>query len=195
MTLPKPKPEEVENFPHDNPFARIVAVKGAHGILLYVSEREPYMRPDGTLVDHIKHLGKIVDGRYYPMEEYRRLFKRNGQPIEAEKPEKENDKRAYKRSKPLTEHKKRKYPSPTTLKGFPKRGHPNARIIKVKDALYVVESTYDYDEKGHSREHRVILGRVINDNEFVTIEKYRQLMAGSGKSRTVHRRKTNKAED
>lgn len=187
MALAKPDPDDVVDFPHDIPNAKVVAMKGRHGTLLYVSVREKFTKPDGRVISHIKHLGKIVDGRYYPMEEYRRHFNRNGKPIESEQDDTE-PRRSYKRRVSLEHDPRRKYPSPKTLKGFPKRGHSRARICKIGPVLYVVESTYSYDENGKSKENRVYLGRVINDNEFVTIEQYRQMVAGPGKSRTIRTR-------
>lgn len=188
MALPKPKPDEVEGFPHDNPKAVITALKGKSGVLLYVSVRENYTRPDGRVVNHLKHLGKIVQGRYYPMAEYRRLFKRNGQRIDEPNPkDKERDKpakRAYKRKKPLSQNKRRKYPSPFALKNFPKSAPETARICKIGGVLYVVNSTYSYDDEGKSKEHRTYLGRVIDNDVFVTLEEYRQLTAGPGLSRS-----------
>lgn len=188
MALPKPKPEEVEGFPHDNPKAVITALKGKSSILLYVSVRENFVRPDGSAVNHLKHLGKIAEGRYYPMEEYRRLFKRNGQRIdEQEQKDKETAqpaKRAYKRKKPLSQNQRRKYPSPFTLKGFPKSAPKTARICKIGGVLYVVNSTYSYDNEGKSKEHRTYLGRVMDGDVFVTLEQYRQLTAGAGLSRS-----------
>lgn len=74
MTIPDPK--SIINFPLHNPRARIVCERGR----LYVCERtfhwdsETKKRTEDRL-----YIGRIVDGVYYTIEEYKRKFKRNGE--------------------------------------------------------------------------------------------------------------------
>ncbi len=77
-----PSPEDVIDFPAGNPRLKIVSHKGH----LYVIER--HYRWDSEKkrgVDDRTYIGKIHEGRYYTMEEYKRLFKRDGSPRTAPK--------------------------------------------------------------------------------------------------------------
>lgn len=71
-----PDPREIQNFPLDNPKAKIVLERGR----LYVCEREYYWDSEAKRGrENRLYLGRIVDGVYYTTEEYRRRFKRNGE--------------------------------------------------------------------------------------------------------------------
>lgn len=74
--MTRPDPESIINFPLHNPRASIVCERGR----LYVCERtfhwdsETQKRTEDRL-----YIGRIVDGVYYTIEEYKRKFKRNGE--------------------------------------------------------------------------------------------------------------------
>lgn len=73
MNLPDPR--EIANFPHGNPKAKIVQERGR----LYVCDREYYWDSEAKRGRERRlYIGRIVDGVYYTMEEYRRTFKRDG---------------------------------------------------------------------------------------------------------------------
>lgn len=72
-----PSPADVLDFPIDNPRLKIVNHKGH----LYVIERHYRWDPlKKRGVDDRTYVGKVHEGRYYSMEEYKRLFKRDGTP-------------------------------------------------------------------------------------------------------------------
>ncbi len=172
--------QEIANFPSDNPKARLTR----HGRHLYVTES--YVRAfnaKGAKLCSYRIIGKVVDNRYYPIEEYRRLFKRNGEP-RIPVPKKPN--RSYVRCKPLSEicrkapHYSDRIPDASSIKNFP-HDTDGARIIRIKKALYVVTTRY-YRENGSARHQYTYLGRII-DGEFFTTEQYRRLFKRSGERR------------
>lgn len=67
-----PARADIQNFP-DDPH---VSVRRSHGHL-YAVERIWY-REGGKSKEKIRYLGRVVDRVYYPMEEYHRLFTRQG---------------------------------------------------------------------------------------------------------------------
>lgn len=69
-----PDTAAVKNFPHEVEGARIVRVKK---ILYVVTTR--YYRENGTGRHQYTYLGRVVDGEFFTTEQYRRLFKRNGE--------------------------------------------------------------------------------------------------------------------
>jgi len=172
--------ENIKNFPADNPNARLTR----HGKHLYVTES--YVRAfneNGAKLCSYKIIGKVMDNCYYPIEEYRRLFKRNGEP-RIPKPKEPN--RTYVRKKPLSEIRRKaprysdSIPDSLKVKNFPHEVD-GARIIKIKQVFYVVTTRY-YRENGHSRHQYTYLGRVV-DGEFFTTEQYRRLFKRNGERR------------
>ncbi len=70
-----PDKNAVENFPHHIPKARIINNQSRTGFYVVVTE---YYRADGKS-HHLHHyLGRVVDNRFYTMDEYRATFKRDG---------------------------------------------------------------------------------------------------------------------
>ena len=75
MKTTKPDPKTIKNFPLDNPKAGIVCERGN----LYVCERQHFWNPETKKKSESRlYIGRIVDGVYYSMEQYRRKFKRDG---------------------------------------------------------------------------------------------------------------------
>lgn len=73
-----PSPASIENFPLDNPRARIVVLKDRNGREKWYVCASTYIRYDGKGHEKRIYLGVIVNGRYYPMREYKRLYGRRG---------------------------------------------------------------------------------------------------------------------
>lgn len=69
-----PDAATVKNFPHEVEGARIVRV---HKIYYVVTTR--YYRENGTGRHQYTYLGRVVDGEFFTMEQYCKLFKRNGE--------------------------------------------------------------------------------------------------------------------
>lgn len=175
-----PKPEDVLNFPLDNPNARITR-KSQH---LYVTESYVRARNEnGAKLCSIKIIGKIVKNHYYSMDEYHRLFKRNGEPKE---PVFTKANRTYVRRKPVSEivRKSPKYstsiPDASTIKNYPHEVE-GARIVKIGKVFYVVTTTY-FRADGKNRHLYSYLGRVV-DGEFFTTEQYKKLFKRNGERR------------
>lgn len=83
MTTNKPDPREVKNFPLDNPLAKIVCERGK----FYVCERKHYWNSETQKsAEERIYIGRIVDGVYYSLADYRRLFKRDGTLRAVERP-------------------------------------------------------------------------------------------------------------
>ncbi len=77
MPVEIPSPDDVVDFPKDNPRLKIVR----HKETLYVVERFYRWSPEKQRgVEDRTYVGKIRDGRFYTMEDYKRLFKRDGTP-------------------------------------------------------------------------------------------------------------------
>ena len=73
--LPEIDPNSVENFPLDNPKAKIVRDRGR----IRVVERDYYWDKEKKRgLEKRRYLGMIVDGRFYDTELYAKLFKRSG---------------------------------------------------------------------------------------------------------------------
>lgn len=171
---------KIKNFPSNNPNARLTK-KGKH---LYVTES--YVRAfneNGAKLCSYKIIGKVVDNRYYSMEEYLQKFKRNGEP---RIPEPKTPNRSYVRTKPFSEVKRKapKYaeglPAPAMVKNFP-HDVEGARIVRVQKIYYVVTTRY-FRENGSGRHQYTYLGRVV-DGEFFTMEQYRKLFKRNGERR------------
>ena len=73
-----PAPESIENFPLDNPRARIVVLKDKAGREKMYVCASTYVRYDGRGHEKRVYLGVIRNGRFYAMGEYKRLFGRAG---------------------------------------------------------------------------------------------------------------------
>lgn len=70
-------PKEIANFPVDDTSLKIFK-KGEH---IYVVRRHYFWDPEKKRgLENREYVGKIVDGCYYSMEEFRRNFKRTGEP-------------------------------------------------------------------------------------------------------------------
>lgn len=83
MKMTKPDPKTIKNFPLDNPKAGIVCERGN----LYVCERQHFWNPETKKKSESRlYIGRIVDGVYYSMEQYRRKFKRDGSLRTIERP-------------------------------------------------------------------------------------------------------------
>lgn len=75
MKITKPAPKTIKNFPLNNSKACIVCERGN----LCVCERQHFWNPETKKKSESRlHIGRIVDGVYYSMEQYRRKFKRDG---------------------------------------------------------------------------------------------------------------------
>lgn len=75
MNSTKPDPRSIKNFPLDNDKAKIVCERGK----LYVCERRHYWNSETKKKSEERlYIGRIVDGVYYTIEEYKRKFKRDG---------------------------------------------------------------------------------------------------------------------
>ena len=64
---------------HDVEGARIVRVQK-----IYYVVTTRYYRENGTGRHQYTYLGRVVDGEFFTMEQYRKLFKRNGERIQEE---------------------------------------------------------------------------------------------------------------
>lgn len=75
MKVTKPDPKTIKNFPLDNDKAKIVIERGK----LYVCERHHYWDSETQKKSEERlYIGRIVDGVYYTMAEYKMKFKRDG---------------------------------------------------------------------------------------------------------------------
>lgn len=68
--------EDIIDFPHDNPKAVLYPTKK----WLYVCEREYFQTPSGAHSENRVTLGKVWQGKFYTLDEFKRLFKRDGSP-------------------------------------------------------------------------------------------------------------------
>lgn len=73
---PKLRKEDIKNFPLDNPKAVLYQTKK----WLYVCEREYFATPSGAHSENRVTLGKVWQGQFYTLDEFKRLFKRDGSP-------------------------------------------------------------------------------------------------------------------
>lgn len=166
------KPEDVEGFPFDNPKARLKLVSGNWTVIV-----RTYFRRDGKPRQTARAIGRVVGGRYVPIEEYRRLYARGGKRREEPRPS-----RRYERKKPapaarLQSEMKgvaRRHPLPdrSRVEGFP--DIPRARMVwGGPDLIHVVLSTYSR-VNGRSVEKRKYIGK-IKGGRYYTLEEYRRL--------------------
>jgi len=183
--MEKPRPEDIKNFPQ-NPRARI-KVNGGH---VYVVEYTYFRNEKGKPSRNQVTLGMVKDGVYYPADEWRRLFTRNGALRDEErKPAKPN--RKYVRKKPAGDIVRKKrpsppdYPKPEEVENWPQV--PRARVKRIGNVYYVVVSTY-WREDGKQRSKQMILGRVVN-SRFYTQDEYRLAFGRDGKPRQRKLRK------
>lgn len=70
--------EDIIDFPLDNPKAVLYPTKK----WLYVCEREYFQTPAGANSENRVTLGKVWQGKFYTLDAFRRLFKRDGSPRE-----------------------------------------------------------------------------------------------------------------
>ena len=77
MPKPIPDPEKVKNFPKN--CGKIVLVRDRENIR--VVKRNYYWDTEKKRgLETREYLGYVVDDVYYPTQEYKRLFKKNGKP-------------------------------------------------------------------------------------------------------------------
>lgn len=183
IKAPLPKKEDIKNFPFENTKARIAR----NGLHVYVIEN--YVRAiseSGEKLYSHKILGKVIDGVYYQIEEYHRLFKRNGQKRVDANVTKSN--RTYVRRKSSKDivRAKPKYstqlPDSLTVKNYP-HDIEGARIIKIGKVFYVVTTRY-FRADGKNQHVYTYYGRVV-DGEFFTTEQYKKLFNRYGQRRDV----------
>ena len=166
-----PKPG-IEGFPYDNSKARII-YKGA---VPSVVER---------VGNSAKVIGKIVDNKFYSVEEYKKSFKLGGAARKSSdyiKPEQRHT-RVYVKKKSPDECKlggrKRIHPVPAMdeVKGIPEEYLNQKGIIikNMKGIIYLVRSD-SYRNDGKQYNKTTILGR-IHDLHFYTTAKYKELFA------------------
>lgn len=170
----------IKDFPYDNPNAKIV--KRGKTPHLTVVERHQSFDVNGKYRDSQLSIGKIVDNRFYSMEEYQQLFKRNGEArgIPAQRAVRTYvRKHAYdaaKYAKPFNPD----YPKPEDIANYP-FDIPKAKVIKVNTTFYVA-ITNNYFDNGKRKCERKLLGRIV-DNRFYTIEEYRVKFNRKGQPR------------
>ena len=166
------RPEDVEGFPFDNPKARLKLVSGNWTVI----ERR-YFRREGKPCSTTRAIGRVVDGKYVPIEEYRRLYARGGKPREEPRPNRKYARRKAAPAKPRQAEMgavARKHPLPgrSEVEGFP--DIPGARMIWGGPGLvHVVLSTYSR-VNGRSVEKRRYIGK-IKDGRYYSQEEYRRL--------------------
>lgn len=73
---PTIRKEDIKNFPLDNPKAVLYQTKK----WLYVCEREYFATSTGAHSENRVTLGKVWQGQFYTLDEFKRLFKRDGSP-------------------------------------------------------------------------------------------------------------------
>ena len=177
---------DVVNYPSELPNTFITARPRDEKIHFYVMQHRMEDQPDGSRKQRSRILGKIVDMHYYSMEDYKRLFKKDGSRRPDETTERAERKRSYTRRTPINQLKVRRQeglPDVTTIEGFP-HDNPRARLLRIKDVIYVVASTYTTLDGKH-KEQRQYLGRVM-DGVFVSSEEYRARYGRSGrKNQTI----------
>ena len=174
---PLPNPQEVENYPHHIERA-IISRKSAENFYVVIRQKGDDNKWHETI------LGRIIDGRYYSMEEYHQTFHRSykdnrrrlGETEETPAPT-----RKYIRHKPLTERRLKDgivLPKPEEIENFPFEVE-GARLLMNKKVLYVVTSTFYKTADGKRKEDRRYLGRVVN-GRFYTTDEYRTLFKRDG---------------
>lgn len=174
-----PKPQDIKNFPSDNPKARVMRI----GNNLYVAVLEKKVSQAGKVVRANRTLGKVVDNVFYTMDEYHALFKRDGTPRVAVK---DVEKRTYIRKTPVDERKPIKprrradLPDPSTIENYP-HDVEKSRIIMEAGKLKVVVTSY-YRLNGSGRHVYTYLGRIV-DGRFYTNEEYAATFDKFGKRR------------
>ncbi len=184
---------DIEGFPTEEPNARLTLQKRQDGSeRVYVTVEINTKDSAGKRIHRVKFLGRVVDGKYYSMEDYHRLFKRDGTLKSTEGAVK---KRKYEMKKPWSERKPRKavpypegVPRPEEIEGFP-LDNPRARIMRNKQKtkngevtrFYVVERTY-FRDNGKSRYLLKTLGRVVG-KRFYSNEEYIEHFKRSGEER------------
>lgn len=165
--------EQIKNFPSSER-AR-VRVQGNN---TYVAEYEHAWNPELKRPEtKIRLLGKVADdGTYYPMDEYRRKFMRDGTPraipADAVPVTRRPGRKARPRKPPVDLEQVRNYP----------HGEDNVYPQRTGGILYVVRREFYFDETGRKRERRTYLGRIDN-MEYHTLAEWRAMktVSGSGK--------------
>lgn len=174
---------EVKNYPSKLPNTYIQARPRNDKLHYYVMQYKTVQGEDGKNRMKPVIIGKVVEMQYYSMEEYKRLFKRDGTRRPDETTQRAERKRTYTRRTPLRELNTRRQqglPDINSIKNFP-IDNPRARIVRVQDVLYVVASTY-LTIDGRHKEQRQYLGRII-DGAFVSSEEYRTKYGRKGSKR------------
>ncbi len=175
---PLPLPSDIAGFPFDNPDARITR---KNGNILYVVVRKNLII-DGKKIRREIILGRIIDGTYYPMDEYHRLFHRTGRKIndietpQPVKPGKKNPSRGKRRDGTLM-------PQPQDIENFPFEIE-GARPLVVSGNLYVVTSRFYKTADGKRKEERHYLGRVI-EGRYYSRDEYRATFDRYGQRRKI----------
>lgn len=166
---------EIKNFPHDIKDARLHKVRD----ILYVVIHGTKVNDDGKRIVTHEILGRVKDGTYYPIEEYRKLFAKR-RPVE------KTQNRTYVRKKERIYQKvdhsaERKYqfPNPEEIENYPSlTEHPKARMVMIDGAIYVIECEY-FRTNGKNRQKRTYLGRV-RDLRYYPMNEYKRLFPRNG---------------
>ena len=193
-----PDISQIRNYPHNRPHIGLHLIRSNLYVEERVSARKTVNGKEKTYSKAVT-IGKVVDLVYYPIEEYRKLFLRNGKPRDVAALK--GSVRSYVRHKPASEVKKRRLPKyaeglpdKNTIEDFPHEIE-GARIIKkvrhikdqdnnvieTKTVYYVVTSTY-FRSDGENRHIDQIHGRIVG-NRFYTLEAYRKLFDRNGNPR------------
>lgn len=165
---------DIVNFPHDIKGARLHKV----GDILYVVIHGCEVTDGKRKVTH-QILGRVKDGVYYPIEEYRLKFSKR-------KAVERTENRVYVRHKERiyekADHSKERiheFPSPEEIENYPSPDeHPKARMVMQSGAIYVIECEY-FRADGKNRQKRTYLGRV-RDGRYYPMEEYKRLFPRNG---------------
>ena len=166
--MSNPTPDTIEGFPSDNPRARLYLCrrKGRSDILYVVESSYVYERKLKKTRTYTRYLGRVVNGVYYTLEEYKKTFTRNGKiravPKDATLPKS--------RARPTVHRKEKSLIDRALIKGLP--DDLFLQFMQRGSHLYVIKREY-YIQDGRRREKRTYIGQVKN-NRFYTMEEYRQ---------------------
>lgn len=169
----KIRPQDVADYPHERERKTYISTQTRNGrvhhyVIEYWTDEAP---SGGRRRTRQRIIGKVVDMHYYPMEEYKRLFLKDGSPRINEGVK--TGPEAWSKTRKHNPNSKRRpadVPDIKRIRNLPK-DEPNARLLRNRGVLYVVSSVYT-KEDGAYKEHRRYLGRVI-DGAFVSSEEYR----------------------
>ena len=150
----------IKNFP-TNPRARIQKIRGTD----YVVIREGYKNSAGLQRTKTQYLGRIVDGVFYTMQEYKEHFSRTGQ-ARKELTEKQHARIFHRRKKASYAY--------SNVKNMPQGDDITVLRNKSKtggEHLYVIQTTV-VEENGKRSRVRRYLGKIVGNN-YYTMEEYR----------------------